>query len=223
MSLTLYGHRGSGSAAIEAALVLAQQPYRLVQAASWAPESALDELRRINPLAQIPALVWGDGQVMTESAAILIELGLRRPTSGLLPAEPAARAQALRGLVFIAANCYAMIGVIDFPDRVITAPSEAELQRITPCCRARLHGLWDVFADQFMPPNDAAFLAGDAPGALDLLATVVSRWSGARAHLAVSRPVLSGLFERVDAHAALAPVFARHWPKPALPVAASRA
>ena len=27
------------------------------------------------------------------------------------------RAQALRGLVFIAANCYAAIGVIDYPER----------------------------------------------------------------------------------------------------------
>lgn len=110
MPMTLYGHPRSGSAAVEAALVLTGQPYRLVQAASWAPESALDELRRINPLLQIPTLVWDDGTVMTESAAILIELGLRYPASGLLPAAPAARAQALRGPVYIAANCYAMIG-----------------------------------------------------------------------------------------------------------------
>ena len=223
MSLTLYGHRGSGSAAIEAALVLTRLPHRLVQAASWAPESALEDLRFVNPLAQIPALVWDDGVVMTESAAILIELGLRHPASGLLPAEPAARAQALRGLVFVAANCYAMIGVIDFPDRVIDAPGDLELQRIDQRCRTRLHGLWAVFADQFWPADKQACLGGAAPGALDLLATVVSRWSGTRAHLAASRPGLSRLFDRVEAHAALAPVFDSHWPKPALPAAAGQA
>ena len=140
MSLTLYGHRGSGSAAMEAAQVLAHLPYRPVQAASWVPESAVDELRRNNPLAQIPALTFGDGSVMTESAAILIELGLRHPASGLLPADPAARAQALRGLVYLAANCYAMIGVIDFPDRVIDAPSMGSCNASTsaagPACTA---------------------------------------------------------------------------------------
>lgn len=212
MSITLFGHDGSGSAAIEAALLLAGLPYRLVPAASWVDDLALADLRQANPLQQIPTLVWPDGTVMTESAAILIELGLRQPHSGLLPAETAARAQALRGLVYIAANCYAMIGVIDYPSRVIDAPTDAELARIDASCRARLHALWDVFADQWVPPDDAPFYGGTAPGALDLLASVVSRWSGTRGHLAASRPALSALFGRVQAHPVLAPVFNRHWP-----------
>ena len=83
-------------------------------------------VRPQNPWLQVPTLVWDDGTVMTESAAILIELGLRYPASSLLPAAPAARAQTLRGLVYIAANCYAMIGVIDFPDRVMAAPTDTE-------------------------------------------------------------------------------------------------
>ena len=119
MALTLYGHDGSGSAAVAAVLLLAGQPFVSVRAATWAADSALDALRQANPLMQIPTLVWDDGTVMTESAAILIELGLRHPASGLLPAAPADRARALRGLVFVAANCCAMIGVIDFPERVI--------------------------------------------------------------------------------------------------------
>ena len=94
--LTLYGAKGSGSAAIEAALRIEELQCRVVQAASWEPGPGLDELKRVNPLAQIPTLVLEDGTVMTESAAILIWLGLRYPNSGLLPADPA---QAIRGLV----------------------------------------------------------------------------------------------------------------------------
>ena len=41
---TLYGSQGSGSAAVEAALEMAQLPYRIVDAASWAPGSAIEEL-----------------------------------------------------------------------------------------------------------------------------------------------------------------------------------
>lgn len=106
--------------------------------------------------------------------------------------------------------------VIDFPDRVIGTPSETELQRINRRCRDRLHTLWDVFADQFVPATGPAFLAGEAPGALDLLTTVVSRWSGTgtRAHLTTARPALSDLFGRVAAHDKLAPVFQKHWPAP---------
>ena len=106
---TLYGSEGSGSAAVEAALDMAQLPYRIVDAACWAPGSAIEELERLNPLVQIPTLALPDGHVLTESAAILIHLGLMHPDSRLLPTEPAARAQCIRGLVFIAANCYAAV------------------------------------------------------------------------------------------------------------------
>ena len=214
MTATLYGFDGSGSAAVEAALVLAGQPFRRVTAASWAGGSAHADLRRLNPLGQIPTLVWPDGTVMTESAAILIELGWRHPGSGLLPSAPAERAQALRGLVFIAANCDATIGVIDFPDRVLDAPSADEAARIHSHSRARLHQLWSDFADQFPPPPAQPFYGGHQPGGLDLLASVVSRWSGSRPHLAAQRPALSALVERVALYPALRRLMARHWPDP---------
>lgn len=208
--LTLYGAKGSGSAAIEAALVLCGADYRVVTAASWEPDSALAELRQANPLQQIPTLVLDDGSVLSESAAILIHLGLEHPASKLLPSDAAARAQAIRGLIFIAANCYAAIGVIDYPERWCREAGEAVTENLRGGARARLHHYWDVFADTFGAP--LPYFGGAAPGALDVHAAVVSRWSGARAHLHRMRPALHALIERVDAHPALAPVFARHWP-----------
>ena len=207
----MYGSAGSGSAAIEAALTLCGTPFRVVGAASWEPASALDALGRANPLLQIPTLVLpGDVGVLTESAAILIHLGLAHPASGLLPAEPATRDQAIRGLVFIAANCYAAIGVIDYPERWCSDATEPMKQAIRSGARARLHHYWEVFADTF--PAAHGFYGGAAPGALDLLAAVVSRWSGARAHVRAERPAFSALLGRIDADPRVAPVFARHWP-----------
>ena len=206
----LFGSRGSGSAAIEAAMVLCGQPYRIVSAASWDADSALDELAAVNPLRQIPALCLPDGSVLTESAAILIHLGLAHPASGLLPTDPAGRDQAIRGLVFVAANCYAAIGVIDHPERWCedaTAPMKSRIRR---AARQRLHAHWEVFADEFAAPG--CFFTGDALGALELLAAVVSRWSGARAHLRKARPSFLASLERIDADPRVAPVFARHWP-----------
>jgi GST-like protein len=205
----LYGYQGSGSAAVEAALTLANLPFRVVNAASWDAASELEALRQVNKLLQIPALRFPDGITMTESAAILIELGLRHPGSGLLPGEPDARANAIRGLVYIAANCYAAIGVIDYPERWTRGSTDAEKQHVREGTRARLHELWDRFADTF-PARP--FLNGEQLGALDLLAVVVSRWSGARKHLQASRPEWAAVLERIERAPAVAPVIARHWP-----------
>jgi GST-like protein len=209
--LTLYGTKGSGSAAIEAALALAGAAYRKVDAATWKPGPGYDELKRVNPLGQIPALVLEDGAILTESAAILIHLAHAFPESGLLPAGAGARAQAIRGLVFIAANCYAAIGVLDYPERWSTGADEAQRQRIIAGSRSRLHSLWDMFADTFPA---APWLGGERIGALDLYAAVVSKWDGARKHLAGSRPEFSALLARIEAEPRVAGVFARHWPAP---------
>ena len=207
--LTLYGFKGSGSAAAEVALEIVGVAFRIVDAATWEPTSALKALERLNALTQIPTLVLADGSVMTESAAILMHLGLEYPASGLLPADPGRRAQALRGLVYIAANCYSAVSIGDFPERWCSEPDEPTNERIRQGTRLRLHHHWDLFADAFAA---TPWLGGDALGALDLLAAVVSKWSGARAHLRQSRPEFFATLERIEAHPAVAPVFGRHWP-----------
>jgi GST-like protein len=208
---TLYGSKGSGSASIEAALALIGAPCRIVATATWERNEAYDELLGLNPLGQIPTLVLEDGTVLTESAAILIHLGSAHPESGLLPRAASARAQAIRGLVFIAANCYAAISIIDYPERWCEGADEATQARIRAGTRARLHRHWEMFADLF-PARP--YLGGEHPGALDLLAAVVSKWSGARAHLQQARPAFHEALLRVEAHPGVAPVFAQHWPPP---------
>ena len=235
METILYGMQGSGAAAVEAALALARVPYRVVATATWERNAAYDDLLKVNPLGQVPTLVLPDGTAISESAAILIHLGLAHPASGLLPADAAGRARVLRGLVYIAANCYAAIGVIDYPERWTEpadippkrpaaaspqggprprgGPSGADdaaiNERLRAGARARLHAYWSTFADVF---GREPYLHGEAPGALDCLAAVVSKWSGARAHLAAHRPALHATIARIEAHPVIAPVFARHWP-----------
>jgi GST-like protein len=212
---TLYGSKGSGSASVEAALEICGLPYRLVRAARWEADSAMDELSRVNPLGQIPTLVLPDGTVMSESAAILAHLGLLSPPGLLLPADPSARAQSLRGLVFIAANCYSAISIIDYPERWTASSDQAQHELLRQGTRERLHRHWEIFADTFAA---VPFFNGASPGALDLFAAVVSRWSGTRAHVAAHRPAFAATLARIEAHPAVARVFARHWePAPAPP------
>ncbi len=209
---TLYGKKGSGSATTQAALEIIGAPYRIVETASWEPNAAFADLLRVNPLGQIPTLVLPDGSALSESAAILIHLGMAHPESGLLPDDAAARAQAVRGMVFIAANCYAAISVIDFPERWCAGADDdaAVKERIRTGTRARLHRHWEMFADLF---PGRPFLAGERLSALDVHAAVVSRWSGARAHIEAQRPEFHGTLSRIEAHPKVAAVFAQHWPK----------
>ena len=207
--LTLYGSKGSGSASIEAALAIAGVGYEHVDGAEWNRTEGYEQLKRINPLAQLPTLVLEDGTVLTESAAILIHLGLVLPESGLLAADPSRRAQQIRGLVYIVANCYAGIGILDYPERWYPDPDDAVRKAMERRGRARLHELWDLFVDQFPA---TPWLSGDRLGALDILAATVSMWSGSRKHLAASRPAFSALLARIEADPRIAPVWAKHWP-----------
>ena len=95
----LYGHQNSGAAAIEAALELCDIPYRFIDVEL--SSEAAQTLEKLNRLKQIPTLQLPDGSVLTESAAILIHLGLTFPKSNLLPKLPADRDQAIRGLSLI--------------------------------------------------------------------------------------------------------------------------
>jgi GST-like protein len=209
---TLYGMKGSGSAAVEAALAIADAPFRLVETASWEPNAAFAELLKLNPLGQVPTLVLPDGSALSESAAILIYLGSVHADSGLVPRDVSARAQAVRGMVFIAANCYAAISVIDFPERwcADADTDDAVKERIRAGARARLHRHWEMFADLF-PARP--WLGGAELGALDVHAAVVSKWSGARKHLEQQRPAFFATLQRIETHPKLAAVFARHWPQ----------
>ena len=208
---TLYGKTGSGSAAIEAALTLTRQPFRIVETATWEQNDAYAELLAVNPLGQIPTLVLDDGTALSESAAILIHLGTVHDDSTLLPRDLSARAQAVRGLVYIAANCYAAISIIDYPERWCAEADadEAVKERIRAGTRARLHRHWELFADVF---SGTPCLGGSDLSALDLLAAVVSKWSGARQHLARHRPAFHETLQRIESVPDVAPIFARHWP-----------
>ena len=208
---TLYGKAGSGSAAVEVALVVAREPFRIVETASWAQNDAYADLLEVNPLGQVPTLVLDDGSALSESAAILIHLGAAHPDSRLLPEKMSERAQVFRGLVFIAANCYSAISIIDYPERWCQdADGDEELlERIRAGTRARLHRHWEMFADVF-PARP--YLNGNDLGALDLLAAVVSKWSGSRQHLEHHRPAFHEALMRIEGHPDVAPVFARNWP-----------
>lgn len=205
----LFGHRQSGSSAVEIALSLCGVPYRRVDTYSTEDNEAAKALEALNPHKQVPTLQLPDGSVLTEAAAILIHLGLTFAPSKLLPEDPMQRAQAIRGLVYIAANCYTPIGIIDFPERWLTEADEATRQQLVSGTTQRLYRNWALFADQFAAHP---FLSGAEPGALDILAAVITKWVGTREAMLDRRPEFHAVLERIDRHPRVAPILSLHWP-----------
>ncbi|KAB0563884.1 glutathione S-transferase [Pseudomonas palleroniana] len=203
---TLYGTDDSGSCMIEIALQRCAVPWHRVEASSWQEGEGTEALARINPLKQIPTLVTPDGQVLTESAAILIYLGMAFPASDLLAGN---RAQILRGLLYITANCYSAIGIIDYPQRWLGNADEALQAQLVSGTRRYLHQAWVMFADQFA---EQLFAPGNVPNALGIMAAAVSHWDEAREVLTALAPSFAQSLAHVDADPIVAPVFARHWP-----------
>ena len=90
----IFGAVGSGSVPVEATLTLLRISYEVVEAVTWEDEAARKLVETVNPLRQVPALVLPSGEVMTESAAILIYLADLHSEAGMapMPQRPQARA-----------------------------------------------------------------------------------------------------------------------------------
>jgi glutathione S-transferase len=78
----------------------------------------------------MPKLESEDGEVITESVAILLTLDERHPDAGLFPPPGSKdRAQALRWMVFMATEMYPLVEMVDYPDRFADSADAAEAIR----------------------------------------------------------------------------------------------
>lgn len=123
---TLYGRPGSGSMIVEAAFALADVPVEIVEVAwedlGWQSET----LKDLNPLGQLPTLILPSGEVMTESAAIILHLGNHFPSAGLVPApDHPDRDAFLRWLLFLVAAVYPTFTYGDVPRRWVEGDEDA--------------------------------------------------------------------------------------------------
>jgi GST-like protein len=202
-TIELYGCRGCGSAVVEALLERAGVPFAYHEVKPSKPGPAIDALKAVNPLAQLPTLKLADGTGMTESAAIIVMLADSYPAARILPAvgDPR-RALALRWIVFIAGNMYPAISVVDFPERWVK--SEAARAELKDGAVERLKVYWTLLEQALKP---APYLLGSEMTALDVYAAMLSRWEPGRAWVDEHCP-------RVASALALAeqdPIVARVW------------
>ena len=204
----VHGARGSGSVPVEAALTLLGLPYRVVENAPWDGPDRVAAIKQVNPMGQVPALVLPTGELITESAAMLIHLADTHPQGGLAPALDAPeRARFLRWMIYVPAAIYSMFWVRDEPDRL--AADKAAEQVILARTADRIADCWKMMDAQIEP---GAYLLGERLSVLDLYVTVVSRWTPRRKRFDAVAPRMAEVVKRVDNEPRLAAFWAERMP-----------
>ncbi len=207
-ALELYGAAGSGSIAVEAALTLLQLPYTLIEGATWEHESARERVAPVNAMRQVPTLIFPDGEIMTESAAILIDLADRHPAARLSPAlgDPPRR-QYLRWMVYVSSAIYSLHWIKPAVAR-IGAPTESR-NAVIDAVHERIAFCWKNMDAQITPGR---YLLGGELTVLDLYVTVVSRFGPWRKRFYAAAPRMTPIVRRVDAEPRLAQFWAKRFP-----------
>ncbi|MDR3514135.1 MAG: glutathione S-transferase family protein [Caulobacteraceae bacterium] len=206
--ITIYGAAGSGSVPIEAALTLLGLSYEVIERADLGALAADGAYGAINPLRQVPALVFPGGELMTESAAMLIWLADRYPEARLAPPPLHRRRPAfLRWMAYVSSAIYALYWIRDDPSRLSDDPAaQAAIKARTA---ERIADCWRMMDAQVTPGR---YLLGEEIGVLDLYVTVISRWGPRRRRFYEVAPKMSEVVRRVDADPALADVWAARFP-----------
>jgi GST-like protein len=162
----------------------------------------------VNPMRQVPALILPSGEVMTESAAILIWLAESHPQAGLAPAAGAPeRARFLRWMAYVSAQIYALYWLRDEPSRLVEEAGQQAVLKTR--AQARIAHCWGEMERQVAP---GPWLLGEALSVLDVYVTVVSRWSPGRRRFYDVAPRMGEVARRVDAEPRLAELWARRFP-----------
>jgi GST-like protein len=203
---TLYGVPGWGSALAEAALTKAEVSFEFVDVDGFdRPGPARQKLLAINPLAQVPTLVLPNGEVLTESAAIMLHLSECFPLAGLAPpAGDVVRPAFLRRLVWLTAALYPTFTYADYPERwAPSAPDELKAS----IARHRQE-LWLQWEHEVEP---APWVLGPRFSALDIYVATMSRWAPRRTWLDEHCPKLMSAARAADALPDLRPVWRRNF------------
>ena len=208
MSYILYGHRRSGSLAVEIALAEVGVDYQLRDVDLEAQAQRDGGYACVNPQRKVPALITPCEEILTESVAILLTLDQRHPEAQLLPTDPVDRAQALRWLLFIATEIYPLVEINDYPERFSASAHAATALR--EIARSIWRERW-LLVERAIVGEPYLLMSGFS--LTDIYIAVVSRWAQQDTWRLEQLPKVEMLTAAVAARAAAAPVWARHRPE----------
>lgn len=201
----LYARNQSGSMAVEALLAACGAEYEVIVLNRKPDRSFEDFFLAINPKAEVPTLVLPDGNVMTESAAMMIHICEQYPKAGLAPqAGEAGRAQFLRWQVYLAAALYNSDLRLFYPERFTTDAAGAE--GVKARAAETMAQEFAIYADAL---GSRTFMLGRF-SALDIYAAMLCSWAPDMGVLFATHPNLRRMYDAVLENAAVKRVWQRN-------------
>ncbi len=145
-----------------------------------------------------------EGEIITESAAILLTLADHFPQARLLPPQASNdRAKAYRWLAFMAGEIYPIVEIVDYPERFVAVEAEALRAKARERIRERI-----LIIERMI---QGPFLLAHGFSILDIYAAMFTRWSLAPDWKLANLPKLMELADAVSQRPAIAPVWQRHF------------
>jgi len=202
MTYTLYSHDGSGGFAVEAALVKAGAPHKVIVVDTGKGDQNRPEYVAINPMRQVPALTLPDGTLMTESAGIVVHLAAAFPDKALAPRPgTSAHARFLRWMFFMAANLYEGDLRYFYAERYTTDPAGAAGVKSAGAAHMKMS-----FAVVEEALSSGPFLCGPALTMADVYLAMLTAWSPEP----ITSRRLQAVIQAVAADPQIAPLWLRH-------------
>ena len=206
MTYVLYGDKASGAFAVECALAEAGCDYAFETVSLDKNEQRSEAFRAINPSGKIPALKLPSGEIVTESAALLLIIADRHPEAHLLPQNASwARAEAYRWISYMASEIYPMVEIVDYPVRF--TPEGADSEIVREKARERIRERFLAIEKVISGP----WFLSTGFSVADIYAAMFSRWSVGREWRDSRLPKVNALASAVSQRPRIAPIWEKHF------------
>ncbi len=185
----------------------------LLREAGASHDTVLVEDRRapgfltLNPLGKVPVLELPDGSIMTESAAMVLQLCEDFPKADFTPPDAAGRAITRRWLLLLASELYVAYQQL-YHSEHFTVGSRIAKEEVKATGRGRIRKLWQIFEEQALNPGP--FVLGARYSAVDAYAAMLTYWDPTRDAVLAVRPRLSALVRAVSARPEVPALLAKY-------------
>ncbi|HUP28778.1 MAG TPA: glutathione S-transferase family protein [Usitatibacter sp.] len=202
----LLGCQGCGSAIVECAFAIAGLPLRYEEVDYSAGSPTRERLLAVNPLGQVPSLVLPDGNVMTESLAMVQLVDDMAPAAQLVVhAGDPQRAAYLRWSTFIVSALYPTWTYGDEPAKWVEDTDGAKQLRESTDRHRKV--LWA----QVEEAAGAPWFLGGRFSVIDLYIAVMTNWRPGRKWFVANTPRLVAIAERTAATPGVAAVLEKNF------------
>lgn len=174
MTYKLYWTLNSGALGPHLLLEEAGLPYEIVSIDFRKGENRTPEYLAINPIGYVPALQSEDGEVIYETAAIMMHLAEKHGLDQYVPLfHDPARGNFLKQLFFMTASVQYLFHIVYNPERYCGEGNSPE--PATARANELVIERWQVFDDTLR--ERGPFFLGERYSMLDLFAAMMATWA----------------------------------------------